>query len=202
MQQATVSSYSFPRVKIIHPHGSSRCSELLVRVVVMLLGALLSVACTTTTLHKSDGRLSDRYALKLSSVTGSVTEPVMRSAITDAFIENGVSIDSTADQLLICSCNTSTSRNEYALYAVSAYHVSLRCSANNLEFDVHGTSRVLERFFTALTVGMALESSVPPHIILAGILIDVMVMMNAESAYLTATTAAIKRAVTKRFTSP
>jgi len=49
---------------------------------------------------------------------------------------------------------------------------------------------------------MALESSVPPHIILAGILIDVMVMMNAESAYLTATTAAVKRAVTRRFTSP
>ncbi len=177
--QSTAVSRPISLALALSLNGSTLVSQSFARVALVLLVAITAMSCTTTTLHKSGGWLSDRYSLKLSIVTGSVTEPVMRSAITEAFIDNGVSIDSTADQLLICSCNTSTSRNAYAVYAVSAYHAFLRCSANNLEFDVHATSRVLERFFTALTVGMALESSVPPLIILAGILIDVMVMMNA-----------------------
>jgi len=163
----------------------------------ILIVAMTAVSCTTATLHQSDGRLSGRYSLEISAPTGPIAELVMRSAIAEAFIENGVAIDSTADERLSCSCNMSTSQLDYAIFAISAYNVFLRCSTSNASFDVHATSRVLMRFFTTLTLGLILDASIPPYIVLGGIVIDLLILSNADSAYRSAMAAAVTQAVTK-----
>ncbi len=161
----------------------------------VIIGAALAVSCTSATLHQSSGRLGGQYSLHMSRITGPVDSSTIRSAIAEEFFENGVIIEENARRQITCSCDLSFIRKDYVLLAVSDYSASVRCSTATGSFEAVGSRQSVERLMTGASVALALNDVVPVYAIVGGVLLDIILSGNTESAYKNAARVAVREGV-------
>lgn len=164
------------------------------RYIIIFTGAVLTVSCTTATLHQKSGRFDGSYSLHVDRYTGPADSVAMYNEIHAGFTKQGIQIDSMSPRRITCSCDLSYERKDYVLIASSSYIASIRCRAGDAEFQSVGYRTLPERFFTtAAAIGILAENSLPWYAIAGGVAIDLVLVPSSAGAYEDAVEVALRR---------